>query len=244
MQHQKQWEFLRRKFETGTLSHAYLFLGQQGLGKIDFALEFVRFLGCKSPEILLIKKKEDKSEIEISQIREAQNFLSYKSYYGSHKVVIVDGAEQMNQEAQSCFLKTLEEPKGSTLLILISSKPDLILQTISSRCQVVKFFGKPKEDEEKIKQEKEVLSQILKVASSDLSEKFKFVKSLDLESAGLAEILKVLQKHFRGLLLAETNKENLPKIIKNIKLIEEISNKITLTNASPKLALEILLMEL
>jgi DNA polymerase-3 subunit delta' len=273
MGHQKQWEFLQKKFETGTLSHAYLFLGAENLGKKDFAIELVKLINCASlkegkpcqkcpsclaiekrtfPDLLLIKKKDDKSEIEISQIREVQNFLSYKSYYGSFKSVITENADQMNLEAQSCFLKTLEEPKGNTLLILISSKPDLILPTIYSRCQAVKFFGNPKEDPQKLQLEKEILDQIIKVTSSDFSEKFKYAKALDLEKNSLSEILKILLKYFRQQLLAKTigpknldaEKYTLQKIKDNIKLIEDINDKIAFTNANPKLALEILLMEI
>src|SRR3989344_4907934 len=164
--HQKQWDFLRKKFELEKLSHAYLFVGEEQLGKKKLAKEFVKLINCLSaqvdlsfeqkpceickncqaierenyPDALMVNLKSDKQEIEISQIREALNFLSYKSYYGSFKAVIIDGAEKMNQEAQNCFLKTLEEPKGKTILILISSHPEVLLPTIISRCQIIKFF--------------------------------------------------------------------------------------------------------
>jgi DNA polymerase III delta prime subunit len=81
------------------------------LGKKEFAKEFAEFIGCKFPDLMCIKPEEG-GQIQIAKIREAQNFLSFKSYYGGFKSVIVQDAEKMNQEAQSCFLKTLEEPKG------------------------------------------------------------------------------------------------------------------------------------
>jgi DNA polymerase III subunit delta' len=139
--HKKQWDFLKKKSGTNQLSHAYLFMGAKEIGKRMFAIEFAKLLNCLGeekphlrqgfggqacgkcincqsieknnfPDVKIITKKEDKSEIDIAQIREVQNFLSYKSYYGSFKIVVVDDAEKMNLEAQSCFLKTLEEPKG------------------------------------------------------------------------------------------------------------------------------------
>ena len=120
--------FLKKKFEAGQLSHAYLFTGEEGIGKKLFAKEFAEFVGCKFPDLMILSganKKDpvfgDGGEIKVSQIREVQNFLSYKSYNGGYKIVIVDGAEKMNAEAQNCFLKTLEEPKGQTILFLISS---------------------------------------------------------------------------------------------------------------------------
>lgn len=250
--HKKQWEFLKRSFETDQLSHAYLFVGLEGLGKKEFAKEFIELIGCKSPDFMILqeanKKDErfgDGGEIKVAQIRQVQNFLSYKPYYGKYKVVLVEDAEKMNQEAQSCFLKTLEEPKGNTVIILLSSKPDMLLSTISSRCQVIKFFGKPQQSQEKEEKENKILQEILKVSRASLAEKFKYTKALDFEKQSLSEILIALQKHLRNQLL-ECVYKGLPvlKLKEDIKLIEEINNKITFTNANPKLALEVLLMNI
>jgi len=250
--HKKQWEFLKKKFESNQLSHAYLFVGQREIGKKTFALEFAELLGCKFPDLLIIesvnsessvKNKKDSLEIDISQIREAQKFLSYKSYNGKHKIVVVDNAERMNVEAQSCFLKTLEEPKGNTLIIMVSSKPDMMLPTISSRCQTVKFF-KPKDlpkNSEKADKEQKVLNDLLPRINSSLAEKFKYVKAIDFDKQDPVEILEALQKHFRNVLLQDHSQK---KVINILNLIEELNNKLTFTNASPKLALEILLLEL
>ena len=96
----------------------------------------------------------------------------------------------MNQEAQNCFLKTLEEPKGKTLLFLISSKPDMLLPTIFSRCQTMKFF-KPKdlpENSEKSEKEQEILKDLLPVINSNFAEKFKYVKSIDFEKQDAAKL--------------------------------------------------------
>ncbi len=278
--HKKQWEFLKNKFESNQLSHAYLFTGQDGIGKKVFAIEFAKYINCNGqekpcgkcincqmieknsyPECMFLsatdkdEKFGDGGEIKISKIREAQNFLSYKSYYGSFKIVIIDDAEKMNQEAQSCFLKTLEEPKGKTLIILISSKPDMLLPTIFSRCQTIKF-SKPKDlpkNKEKSEKEQEILNVLLPIINSDFAEKFKYVKSIDFDKQKASEILGVLQKYFRNLLLAEvgfdegtvkaTKKYSISKIKNIINLIEDINNKLLFTTANPKLALEILLME-
>jgi DNA polymerase III delta' subunit len=271
--HQKQWDFLKRKFEQNQLSHAYLFTGANQIGKKAFAKEFIKMISCKSTEVkpcqkcvncqmiergsypdLFLINPEEGGEITISKAREAQSFLSYKSYYGSLKFVIVDEAEKMNTEAQSCFLKTLEEPKGQTLLVLVSSKPEMLLPTIYSRCQNIKFF-RPKNlqpNSEKVAKEQVILSELLKVINSDFSEKFKYAKSIDFEKQKIGEILEVLQKYFRKLLFAkigvlkskEADSYPILKIKKIIKLIEDINFQTLFTNASPKLALEILLMEI
>jgi DNA polymerase-3 subunit delta' len=241
--HHKQREFLGAKYKQNQLAHAYLFTGQEGIGKKLFAVEFAKMAGCKFPDLKIVTKKVDKSEIDISQIREVQNFLSYKSYNGGLKIVIVDNAEEMNVEAQSCFLKTLEEPKGDTLIILVSSKPDMLLSTIFSRCQTVKFF-KPKDlpkNSEKVKRDKEILDGLLPVLNSTLADKFKYAKAVDFENQELSEILGVMQRHYRDVLLADYENK---KVINILNLIEDISNKSFFTNINQKLALEILLMEL
>jgi len=273
---QKQWNFLKNKFESDNISHAYLFTGSAELGKKFIAKEFVKLINCHAyrqagsgdnekpcqecascraiekeiyPDFLIVKLKDDKQEIEISQIREANNFLSYKSYYNSYKAVIIDNAELMNVEAQDCFLKTLEEPKGKTVIILVCSRPEMLLPTIFSRCQTVKFF--PVGKQEISETEQKLTQELLKIIDSDLAVKFAYAKNANLDGTNFNKILSALQKHFRHLLFlkisgAEEKGKNYPviKIKKVIELIELISQQISLTNASSKLAFEILLMEI
>jgi len=243
--HKKQWEFLKSKFESDQLSHAYLFSGGEGIGKKTFALAFAELIGCKFPDLMIVGPEEG-GEISIKKIREVQSFLAYKSYNGGYKIVVVDDAHLMNQESQSCFLKTLEEPKGKTLLLLVTSKPDMLLSTIASRCQNVKFL-KPKDlpiNAEKQEKDKEILNNFLSVASLDLADKFKYVKELDFEKTELVSILRVVQDYLRKNLLSqvEAGKE-VAHTKKLINLAGELNNKAMFTNANPKLALEILLME-
>ncbi len=243
--HKKQWEFLKKKFELSQLSHAYLFTGADGIGKKFFAKELLGHIGCKFPDLMVIGP-EDGKEISIKRIREAQSFLSYKSYNGGFKAIIIDEAEKMNIDAQDCFLKDLEEPKGQTLIIMISSKPDMLLPTIASRCQVMKFF-RSKDlplNPEKAKKEKEILDNLMPVINSGLADKFKYTKAIDFEKQKLEDILQVLQKYFRQQLLEKINTKEAGKLVRVLELTEEINNKIIFTNANPKLALEILLMEL
>ncbi len=244
--HQKQWEFLKNKFEQNQLSHAYLFTGADGIGKKLFAKEFAEFIGCKFPDLMVVDPDEGK-EIPVAKIREVQNFLSYKSYNGGFKIVIVDEADKMNIEAQSCFLKTLEEPKGQTILFLISSKPDMLLPTIFSRCQTMKFF-RPKnlpQNQEKLEKDQKIFKELSEVLGSNFSDKFKYVKSIDFEKQNANEIVEVLQKHLRRQLLEAVSAGSpVSKIKKAINLSEEINNKLLFTNANPKLALEILLINI
>jgi len=62
--HKKQWEFLKNKFETNQLSHAYLFTGAREIGKKTFALELAKLAGCKFPDLLIVKSINSESSIK------------------------------------------------------------------------------------------------------------------------------------------------------------------------------------
>ncbi len=251
------------------MGHAYVFSGQDIESLKSFANDFVKFINCKFPDVFVVasqnsksslKDGEDKEEIDIALIREAQNFLSYKSYYGGYKTVIIEHAERMNAEAQNCFLKSLEEPKGNALIILLSSKPDTLLPTIASRCQQIKFASDIVQ--RLLPEEKVILQDLLKVFPMDLAEKFVYAKSAALDAKNVSAILETIKKYFRHLLLlkigaagtqnkkdftipsAVLDKYSVLKIKQILILIEKISYQVFTTNANPKLALEIILLEL
>lgn len=154
--HQTQWEFLKRIAQNGRIPQAMLFAGPNHLGKKKVALEFIKLLNCSQeepcqkcfscqsiakeryPDLAMVRPQ--KREIQISQIRDLQNTLNLGAQVSSIKSVIIDTAESMNLAAQNCLLKTLEEPRGKTLLILISSQPAMLAPTIISRTQLLKFY--------------------------------------------------------------------------------------------------------
>jgi DNA polymerase-3 subunit delta' len=104
-----------------------------------------------------IEKASD--EIKIDQIRRAQDSISLKPSEGRRKVLIVDGAETMNEASQNAFLKTLEEPPGDSLIILITSMPQSLLPTIRSRCQALVFQQLPRHTLAEVIREKRGLSE-------------------------------------------------------------------------------------
>ncbi|PIS39524.1 MAG: hypothetical protein COT33_01485 [Candidatus Nealsonbacteria bacterium CG08_land_8_20_14_0_20_38_20] len=142
--HQKQWGILKKLAETGKLSHAYLFSGPEKLGKKKIALELLSLLFGKElgeavhPDFVFIGPTE--GEIKISQIRGLSWRLSLKNLSAPFKGAIIDNAHLMNFQAQTCLLKTLEEPRGKAILILVTQYPQSLLPTIISRCQTIKFY--------------------------------------------------------------------------------------------------------
>ncbi|NJD55545.1 MAG: DNA polymerase III subunit delta' [Nitrospirae bacterium] len=89
------------------------------------------------PDVVLISPEE--RLIKTDEIRSVEEALSFRPYEGRKKVVIVDDADTMNQQAANTFLKTLEEPPEDSLIILISSRTDRLLPTIRSRCSAIVF---------------------------------------------------------------------------------------------------------
>jgi len=158
--HKTQWDFLKKTVLTQKIPQAMIFSGIDSLGKKKIALEFIKFLNCENKDLekgpcqnclpcQLIEKGQhpdlillapEKKDIQISQIRELQKALNLRSQLSVFKSVIIDNAESLNSESQNCLLKTLEEPKGTTLLILITSRIESLFETIRSRCQILKFY--------------------------------------------------------------------------------------------------------
>lgn len=102
------------------------------------------------PDFMMVTP--EKSEIRVEEIRTIEEALSFAPYEGKRKVVIVDEAEAMNASAANAFLKTLEEPPPQSIIILISSSPDRLPETIRSRCSRVNFSPlSPEKCEEVIK---------------------------------------------------------------------------------------------
>jgi len=89
------------------------------------------------PDFLFIEPES--GQIRIEEIRAIDDALSLKPFEGRWKIVIVDEAHMMNPFAANAFLKTLEEPPKETLIILISSNPDRLPDTIRSRCSRLNF---------------------------------------------------------------------------------------------------------
>lgn len=161
------WQDLQKRIREGNLPHALLFVGGRGYGKGDFAQQLANSLLCDSPDgegiacgkcqacgllaagthpdLRIVEPAEEGKAILIDSIRSVGEFLTLKGQYGLRQVVIINPAEAMNRIAANSLLKTLEEPTPDALIILVSSKPSLLLPTIRSRCQQVVF---PRPDQE------------------------------------------------------------------------------------------------
>jgi len=99
-------------------------------------LSYIESKTSKNSNISITKKNNQ--VIKIDQIRNIKKFLSQKSIESEKKIVLIHDAHLLNEAASNCLLKTLEEPSNG-IIILLTSKLNLLLDTIKSRCQKVKF---------------------------------------------------------------------------------------------------------
>jgi len=141
--HQKQLDFLNEIAKSKKLSHAYLFSGQEKLGKKTIALQWTSLINGQvfqeqNPDFIFIEP-QDKT-IQIFQIRDLIWRLSLKPSALLYKIAIINDAHLMGIDAQHALLKTLEEPKGNSILILITDHPEALFATVRSRCEIIKFY--------------------------------------------------------------------------------------------------------
>ena len=146
---------LDNAIKIGKISHSYLFIGTQGIGKKKIAKEFSKAIlclnknecnSCKSciefdsennPDFQIIEPQG--TSIKIEQIRELQKKVAEKPIISDKKIYIIDECDKMTKEAQNCLLKTLEEPPQYVIIILIGANESAILSTVKSRCSVIHF---------------------------------------------------------------------------------------------------------
>jgi DNA polymerase-3 subunit delta' len=147
----KNW---RDRIAQGRQPHAILLLGPAGVGKRAAAAWIARLAlepaQCgqlpshpveilEHPDLRWISPLEDKQAIGIDQIRRLVSDLGLTSYAGDGKVAVVEPANAMTDSAANSLLKTLEEPPGDALLILIADRVGRLPATIFSRCQRIEF---------------------------------------------------------------------------------------------------------
>lgn len=155
--HERVIEVFRRALRSGKTSHSYLFEGPAGCGRRTTALALVQAIFCTEQgddacgvcaacrkvvagshaDIHYIEP--DGQFIKIEQVRELQRDLALRPYEAPRKACIIESAERFNQAAGNSLLKTLEEPPGNAIIILLTENAGMLLPTIRSRCQLIRF---------------------------------------------------------------------------------------------------------
>src|SRR2546427_11359421 len=172
--HERPTAILKASILHDRVAHAYLFFGEDRIGKRLAALRFAQAINCEidhgpggpdacgacrscrqieartHPDFLLIEPDQEQAnpQIKIEQIRELEQQLAYHPAVGRRKVCLIDEADRMTPGAANALLKTLEEPPDHSLLLLITSRPSALLATVRSRCQGIRFVAPARADVE------------------------------------------------------------------------------------------------
>jgi DNA polymerase III subunit delta' len=158
---------LQRSLERGRLAHAYLFSGHQ-LDQLEpIARTLAKALNCQKPlrkggvamdccdqcascrkidhgnhpDVHWVRPESKSRIVTVEQIRDLMHDIQLKPTEAEFKVATILGADRLRVEAANAFLKTLEEPPAKSILILLTTDPQRILETITSRCLRLNFAG-------------------------------------------------------------------------------------------------------
>ncbi|WP_219834695.1 DNA polymerase III subunit delta' [Paenibacillus sp. R14(2021)] len=154
----KAKRILQYALTSGKVSHAYLFSGPPGSGRMGMAMAFAKALFCSEagddacghclecrkfehgnqPDLHIVEP--DGNSIKIDQIRELQRELAYRNINTARKIYIMQRAETMTLQAANSLLKFLEEPQSAVVAILLTENGQAMLPTIRSRTQWVPFM--------------------------------------------------------------------------------------------------------
>src|ERR1035438_785481 len=163
--HAQGVQLLQRALARGRLGHAYLFAGDKLEELESLARTLAKTLNCQRPikvgggvtdccdacpvcrkidgdvhaDIHWARPESKSRVVTIDQMRELMREIQLKPTEAEFKVAVIAGADRLNPQAANAFLKTLEEPPAKSVLVLLSTEPQRILETILSRCLRLNF---------------------------------------------------------------------------------------------------------
>tara|TARA_B100000579_G_scaffold185121_1_gene150905 strand:+ start:1808 stop:2806 length:999 start_codon:yes stop_codon:yes gene_type:complete len=166
--HENTYNLILNNFINKSISNSIIFYGNKGVGKATFTYHLISTLFKKldknsgndnnkliyndsHPNIKVIRKiydeklKKYKTNISIDQIRNIEKFVYQSSFSNLPKFILIDSADELNNNSANSLLKILEEPTKNTYFFLISHQISLILPTIRSRCFKFNFLNPNKD---------------------------------------------------------------------------------------------------
>lgn len=157
---ENQKRLIQNALDNDKIAHAYLISGPDGTGKSIFAMHMASVIMCSGkvkpcgtcssciklkkgfhPDVRVIS--ENKKTIGIDMVRKIIEEVNVKPFEGSRKVIIIKKIDTMTVQGQNALLKTIEEPPIGTYIIMTAENDSMVLDTIKSRCQVIKFERVP-----------------------------------------------------------------------------------------------------
>lgn len=228
--HKTEIKRLKKMIAEEKFPHAVIFSGGEGIGKKKIAETCAAVLLCQNPsegepcgvcencklisagshpDFYIVEPETTKTtkNIKIGQIRTLQSQASLRPVQADLRIVLIDGAEFMNNAAANCLLKTLEEPPSQTIFILLSANRAGLLMTLRSRCRTVNF--------DKLTAE-EILTELLRrEIESDKAKKISIIadgslgRALNLAESGGYELRETALDLIERFSVGEVNNEDI-----------------------------------
>jgi DNA polymerase III delta' subunit len=234
------------------VAHTYLFSGPEGASKNELALGFAKSLLClkgeffqacvcpscskidrkNHPDVRWFGEDEKARSLKIEMVREILHHASLKPYEGLWKVFVLEGAERLTGEASNALLKTLEEPPGHSVFILLAENKAHLLETIQSRAFEIRALPAPEKDP---LEDAEI--QVLNERGWPAF--FEAIKSFSRqELAGLLDSL-LLYLRNRSISEWEYSEDRSRRYLKALEAVYETQKALD-SNVNPKLAMTVL----
>ena len=266
-------DYLKKNIANEKFPHAVIFSGEEGIGKRLAAeicaaallcenqkdgspcgvCENCRLVAARShPDFYVVEPEETKAtrNIKIGQIREMQSEAALRPINSARRVIIIDGAELMNNAAANCLLKTIEEPPSQTIFILLTASRSTLLMTIRSRCMTVNFDKIPVEEIRNVLIERGVESSeaenLSVIADGSLGRALKLKESggAQLREQALEIIEKISRKELssedifkQGAQVADWSRENFADFLNHVqKILRDVCFKEFMELRNPDLA--------
>lgn len=232
---------LKHAVSSASVSHAYIFTGGNDAYRRNFARAFASQILCDGggcgncricrlvsgdihPDVLTIEPEKGHRLLD-DQIEEMQVFLMSRPVEGDRHICIIDRADTMTERAQNRILKTLEEPAGDTVILLLAGNTESFLQTVMSRCALYRL---------------EDADTVSSVEASELAERLEdmlykgeaffrlkaLADEISKDKDTAVQVLDSLQIMYRDMLLSGGRRYSPDKIIENIETVEDTKKRI------------------
>lgn len=219
-----------KQIKNNKLAHSYLLISDNSQLSFSWFEELKKQLAITIADILVISRED---QIQIEDIRKLQKQIKLKPHSSSYKLFFIHNTDFLRKEAANALLKTLEEPVGSSIIVLSATSPDKLLPTIISRCQIVRL-NSGAENQDKINSQ--VAKELKTIKNMKIYEKFNYVKGL-IKKEDLNNWLENLIYFFKKDINLEKNRIILKKLLESQRLLTE-------TNANKQLIMENLFLEI
>lgn len=226
--HETAIQFLQIHSQPEKVRHAYLITGAEGVGRETLALAFVKALNCTNPpakgdfcdecqtcrqiesqafpDLMILRVAEGARELKIEQVRTMQQSLALAPYQSKYRVVLIPDFQRATTGASNALLKSLEEPPSRAILILTADARESLLETIASRCELVRLRPMRMDSLAKELQQTQSLSEaesrkLAQLAGGRVGTALRYLRDLELlekYNNALDQLEEILSMNLRG----------------------------------------------